>query len=547
MQSNLAVAEELLRISSFLDPDWPACPSSSCELYGKSGEEFNARYTRYGTNAHGTPRYKCIACSKVFAHGGKADKRQRETHQNRDIFMHLVNTVPIRRVIKLLNLSTSVLYARLDFIHRQCLVFAAERERTLVERLDLGKRYLSTDRQKLIVNWSSRNKRKNTQILSIATADQVTGYVYGVHLNFDSNLSSDEVEQDLVRFGDQKLDLPFRRFARVWLDEDYERAAVKSAKRRKKTAPVPEPAGASSKDQLAATVAQRYREATGRADIDAGEGPSIDAGTPVAGVLLHEQIVMNAHMQYVTRLLGRAEKLRFFMDQESGLRAALMAAVPEKILNRTVDGFYVHVEKDATVGQKRALVQRNRAAFEAACEANNGLTPHQVKVLMVREEMTRLRTIGQWNDKWLRHPIADMREPTKLVHWLTDIDAVQQDPRKREDQLNHHASLYLKASLTSIDRFFMQVRRALTMAERGVVSASAVRRRWFGKNAYNPAHLAKLVEVFRVYFNYCEIGKDKCTPAMRMGLARGPVAPEDILYFVPRQQPRRRARAVAAK
>jgi hypothetical protein len=27
---------------------------------------------------------------------------------------------------------------------------------------------------------------------------------------------------------------------------------------------------------------------------------------------------MSAHMQYVTRLLCRAEKLRFFMDQESG-------------------------------------------------------------------------------------------------------------------------------------------------------------------------------------------------------------------------------------
>jgi hypothetical protein len=91
----------------------------------------------------------------------------------------------------------------------------------------------------------------------------------------------------------------------------------------------------------------------------------------------------------------------------------------------------------------------------------------------------------------------------------------------------------------------MQVRRALTMAERGIVSASADRRLWFGKNAHNPGHLAKLVEVFRVYFKYCEIGKDKCTPAMRMGLARGPVAPEDILYFAPRQQPRRRARAVA--
>jgi hypothetical protein len=40
------------------------------------------------------------------------------------------------------------------------------------------------------------------------------------------------------------------------------------------------------------------------------------------------------------------------------------------------------------------------------------------------------------------------------------------------------------------------------------------------------------VEIFRVYFNYCEIGKDKCTPAMRLGLTREPVAAEDILYFV---------------
>lgn len=545
MQSNLAIAEELLRISAFLEPDWPACPRPTCELYGKSGEEFHARYTRYGTNGNGTPRYKCMACLKIFSHGGKSDKRQRETHKNRDIFMHLVNTVPIRRVIKILDLSMSVLYSRLNFIHRQCTTFVGERERTLVERSDLGKRYLSTDRQKLIVNWSSCNERKNTLILSIATTDQVTGYVYGVHLNFDSALTSEDVEQDLVRFGDHHLDPPFRRYARVWLDEDHEEAAAANAERRKRSGAAPEPADTKKNGELAAAVAQRYREATGRADIDAGEGPSSDAGTPNAGVLLHEQIVMSAHMQYVTRLLGRAEKLRFFMDQESGLRAAFMAAVPGRILDRTVDGFYVQVQKEGTVGQKRALVQQSRAAFEDACRAHAGLTSHQVKVLLAREEMTRLQSIGQWSDKWFRHPIADMREPARLICWLTDIDAVEEDPSKRDDQLNHHASLYLKASLTSIDRFFMQVRRALTMAERGIVSASADRRLWFGKNAYNPGHLAKLVEVFRVYFNYCEIGKDKCTPAMRMGLARGPVAPEDILYFVPRQQPRRRARAVA--
>ncbi|WP_247539300.1 hypothetical protein, partial [Ralstonia pseudosolanacearum] len=38
-------------------------------------------------------------------------------------------------------------------------------------------------------------------------------------------------------------------------------------------------------------------------------------------------------------------------------------------------------------------------------------------------------------------------------------------------------------------------------------------------------------EIYRVYFNYCEAGEDKKTPAMRLGLARGRVDSEDILYF----------------
>ena len=80
--------------------------------------------TRFGVNRHGTPRYKCANCGKTFTFGGKSTKRQRETHVNRDVFRHLVNTVPIRRIIKLLGISTSVLYDRIDFIYEQCRLFA---------------------------------------------------------------------------------------------------------------------------------------------------------------------------------------------------------------------------------------------------------------------------------------------------------------------------------------------------------------------------------------------------------------------------------------
>lgn len=519
VQSNLAIAEELLRISAYLEPETPTCPNKQCASYGKPASETDT-YARFGINAHGTPRYRCGSCRKVFAFGGKSTKRQRRTHINRDVFEHLVNSVPIRRIIKLLQISPDTLYAKLDFIHRQCRLFAGARERTLLDRTDLRKRYISTDRQKFVVNWSSRKDRRNTLLLSIASADLMTGYVFAANLNYDSQLQYDEVAKDSVRYGDHKLTKPFRRYARVWLPEEFETAAQST------------PAELPKKpSELAKAIAQTYETARTRVDIEAGDGAPPSARTPVRGVQLHETSVMNAHIQFVTRLLRRAPKLRFYMDQESGLRAAFMAAVPERIKNRTADAFYVSVAKEQTVDAKRQLVQKVHRRIKAFKAEYPGLTDEEAEIQLMRQEMLDAVPIGQFKDPWANHPVSDMREPEKKVCWLTDIDQPAESYVERENQLNHAARLYLQASLSAVDRFFMQIRRGITMAERGVISASSDRRLWFGKNAYDPDHLAKLLEIYRVYFNYCEVGEDKKTPAMRLGLARGPVASEDILYF----------------
>jgi hypothetical protein len=218
-----------------------------------------------------------------------------------------------------------------------------------------------------------------------------------------------------------------------------------------------------------------------------------------------------------------------------------MAAVPERIKNRTADIFYVSVAKEQTIDVKRKLVQQGIRRFQEFQDEHPALPDKDVEVLLMREEMLRAVPIGQFKDPWVTHPVPDMREPEKRICWLTGIDQPATEFDERENQLNHAARLYLKASLSAVDRFFMQVRRGLTMAERGVISASSDRRLWFGKNAYDPDHLAKLLEIYRVYFNYCEVGGDKKTPAMRLGLARGPVASEDILYFTSLPPERKRA------
>lgn len=536
MQSNLAIAEELMRISDYLEPVLPRCPNSACAMSSAPAHASNC--TRFGTNAHGTPRYKCVECGKAFAFGGRTTKRQRHTHRNRDIFQHLMNAMPLRRIIKVLDISPTLLYDRINFLHSQCQMFAGERERALMERPNLGKRYISVDRQKLVVNWSNKKTRKNTILLSIASADQATGYVFAANINFDAELDSAEIEKDMKRFADDKLPKAFRRYARVWLPADWDAAATRATGRSKGAAVAKE-------QRLAAAIEATYEAALDREDIEDGEGPSAHSRTPVKGMLLHEQTVMNAHVQLVSRMLCRAQKLRFFVDQESGLRAAIMAAVPDRIRNRTADAFYVKVVKDFTVDEKRSMVRRANAKLKKFAE-DAGVDEKEAQILIAREELTAMTAHGKWEDRWFKHPVADMREPEKSICWLTDVDAEEVDADKREGQLNHYARLYLKATLTAIDRFFMQVRRGITLAERGVISASADRRLWFGKNAYNPDVLVKLLGIFRTYFNYCEVGEDGQTPAMRLGLARGPVAPEDIIYFSPQPPARRRAPGVVA-
>lgn len=529
MQSNLAIAEELMRISDYLEPVLPRCPNGACSLSTAPAALENV--TRFGTNRHGTPRYKCVGCGKTFSFGGKSTKRQRRTSQNRDILQHLMNAMPLRRIIKVLGISPNQLYDRIDFLYEQAEMFAGARERVLLDRDDLDTRYLSVDRQKLVVNWHSREVRKNTTLLSIATADQATGYVFGVNVNFDPTLDPEVVEKDMVRFGDPKLPRAFRRYARVWLPADWDAAAA-SAK--------PRPEEKARKD-LDTAIEDTYAAAQDREDIEDGEGPGNSTRAPAKGILLHEQVVMYAHIQLVSRLLTRAQKIRFFTDQESGIRAAILTAVPARVKARTADAFYVRVLKEMTVDQKLGRVGASKRRLKAIA-ALHGVTAEAAELLRAKEEMDKAVARGKWGDRWFTHPISDMREPEKSVCWLTDIDPVETDPDKRRHQVSHQALLHLKATLTAVDRFFMQVRRGLTIAERAVASANTDRRLWHGKSAYNPEVLVKVLRIFRTYFNYCEVGQDGKTPAMRLGLAKGPIAPEDIVYFTPEEPGRRRAR-----
>lgn len=528
MRSNQGIQEELTRVMDYLvSQDGPSCPTEDCALFSVPLGLAGRAYVQRGKTAAGTQRYRCNCCNATFSGAGKSTKRQRMPHKNRDVFALLISQMALRKLAWFTQLDRQTVYSKMGFIYRQCQAFSADRERKLLEGMALPKLYLATDRQTLAVNWSQRKDRRNVMLQTIATADLKSGYVFGMDLNFDPSLNLEDIEVEAAKHGDPGKAQAYRRYARLWLQGDYASAVVATAERKA----VKKPKGTYHDDQLAADIKAEYEDAGVRDDVEEVVGMGKDEKLPNTGVEVRNQYTVYAHFLMIERMLGHAPKIRCYLDQDSGFRAGFMAAFHKQIKERRADAWFVKVMKESTIDQKDAAVSRAKKRFQEMQGANPTLARMDVEILMTLEEMERMAPIGQWDDRWLTHPVPNKAEPDKRLCWLTDIGLPKGETDTEEDVLRHAARLYLKGSLHAVDRFFMQVRRGVRLAERPISSATTQGRTWSGYAAYQPRNLAMVLSIYKTAYNYCLVDAKGLTPAMKLGLAKAPIALEDILYF----------------
>lgn len=67
--------------------------------------------------------------------------------------------------------------------------------------------------------------------------------------------------------------------------------------------------------------------------------------------------------------------------------------------------------------------------------------------------------------------------------------------------------------------------------EQAIKTARRDGRTCYGYNPYNPAFLEKLLSIYRIIQNFTEVGKDRKTSAMRLGLSQAPIALKEDVYF----------------
>jgi transposase-like protein len=301
VQSNRAIVEERDRLlAPFLTVSTAQCPRAACESRLLNVVDHPKAYIRFGSTHSGSPRYRCKRCGATFSVPARSTLRQRLPQKSPLIFSLLINKSPMRRICEVAGIRPEMLYQRIDFFHRQCVKVAQTHERLLLAGKSFDRLHIAVDRQDHTLNWGSHLDRRNVVLRAIASADSRSGYVFGVHLNYDPAMDPQETELMARERGDFDVGLPFREFARIWLASQYH-------------------AHPSSEE----TPSPSKR----------------DVKLPSLGMQVHEEYTQFGHFLYLERLLRGAKRLQFSLDQEPSIRAACLVAFQERAIARTLDAF----------------------------------------------------------------------------------------------------------------------------------------------------------------------------------------------------------------
>lgn len=483
LKSNRATIEEFERQrAAFMQDHGPACENPECCNHAAASPDL---YQSFGKSQSGSARYRCKACRRTFTVAMRSTLRQRHPEINGLVLNLLVNKVPMRRICEVANIQPAVLYSRIQFFHKQAIRFVVDRESVLRDRLCFSKLRISVDRQDHVFNWASSGDRRNTRLSAAGSADCESGYVFGIELDFDPSMNPFEVDLHAREIGDYQLSGPFRRYARFFLPGDEE----------------------------------------GSQSVPDGV-PIAEDGTklPATGLRVHPEYVLMGHFQYLRWLLPNVESFEFYLDQEPSIRGAFLAACLDLVAQRKADAYFVRIGKTLTIDERKLVIAQSETYLERLQKQYPTLTRYQVAREVMRQRYLEIRE-NEPNaaNRWVASVLPHMGEPLKEVSCLTDWGGAD---------ANRIASGMLSASLHPIDRFFMQLRRRVSLLERPIASASSGHRTWHGYSAYNPEVVQRIMGLFRVIYNYCLVGKDGKTPAMRLGLAEKPIAHHEILDFV---------------
>ena len=525
IKSNQGIAEELARLATPLKaPEDFGCKKEDCVNHDKSVAEHPECYQNYGYRADtGDPIKCCKACGLKFT---VRDAPPRIHNKNRhlavEVYSRVVNKSPVKRTILGASLpSTDSYYKIVQFIQRRCNRLTGGMERGMLRgQIPLPESlHLVSDMQVYQLNWTDRLDKRNPMFSAICTVDRDSRYVFGLHANYDPDADAFAIAREAARQGDFDKAEPHRSYARLWLPGD-ELLGGRAAGER---------LGIDRVREIRRQLTAIYTAAETRADVEDRElaelHPDLHNVYAGTGMQVHIPYTVYAHFFLMRELMLGAgvKQVQYSMDCESLLRAAFLSAWQEEVSAGVAHGFYVRHHKYQTVPEREAAKLAAKKILDAFMQQSGIDNRREAAKLLLTQRLETAAAYGKWQDRWVEHPIPTMNEPHKAVCWLT------RRPDSNPSSMAV-AEVALNAGLGPVDNVFQVTRRWMNALERPIGTSSGYNRVWHGYAPYNPAMLQQYLDLFRCTWNYCNVGKDGNTPAMRLGLTTQPLSYNDVLW-----------------
>lgn len=347
-------------------------------------------YSSFGKTAKGDPRFQCKDCKTTFSIG-KPTKRHKQTSDTGAILKSLVNKVPLSRICEIHDVSLKQIHSKIDFLYRQVVAFAHDREKRLDKCFQDQDAFFATDLQVILVNWPVKSRRGTIPLLHMATVHKFSQFVVAATVDYDPTVSPIEIEKMMEECGDFALARCMRRHGRLWAASEYQDSLMRSQNAR------------FSKDDIA-TAGQLQ--------------------LPGVGCRVRGDVFKHAHMMFVKKLVGdRFRTANYCLDDEAGLASAVCALNVKAVQAGKVNIAEISFKKGMTNDDRMALAADGRRilAYTLAVEAET-LRDRRGEILFIDARKMGALVPGSRKQKELSP--AEVARITRAYHaWRGEPDA----------------------------------------------------------------------------------------------------------------------------
>ncbi|GLX77971.1 hypothetical protein tinsulaeT_13110 [Thalassotalea insulae] len=516
--NNRAYIQESLRIKQLLVIEEPSCGNTeqACKNVGKGIYTYPEKYKKNGFTRktrqwvvpyvtkgknggkprqelkmqpmYGSQRYQCKLCKKNFSVVLDPQQKHYRRDINEPLFLAFVNKGIVNRQIEVLDVNPQTIYDKIDFFYHQALTFARFYEFLLPECLAQYTPILSCDRQYYLSNWNDTNSPMPSRIVNTSTVDNITGYTLASTVNFDPNSDAKKIKSEHQRKKEYLKARYYRRFGQYILnDEDIE-----------------------------LPTDDNYI--------------NVPLQMPRRGLLVHQTYSTLAHFERIKSFLRKCDQVIYFLDNDSGFSTMCPAVFHDMIKSEKLHAYMVTTEKNGGAN----LLDKGMAD-----ELNSRL--NELKREYPDESERQL-----WQRMWKIQYKTPVTQPGSRSEWLVNPNTksrfvgIHPLSGTNRESIELASSILQDTSLNGVDNWFQILRRLINMLERPPTSATNSKR-WNAYAGYNPTWMSKLIEIMRVYNNFCRTNEksllskkdhsEPTTAAQRLGITDKAYTASDILSF----------------